>query len=114
MEGESRRMIHNHSRMHKIHSQAVFKLYTQGGEKINTHELRDVLASVGYRLNKHILNSLVYRYGARDKKIAFDDFIHCAVKVKTIVEHFKSKDYKNSDQATFSLEEWITKSLYCW
>jgi hypothetical protein len=96
-------------------SQAVYKHFTQGIDKLHASELRSVLASVGYRLNKPILNSLVYRYASSGgKNFDFDDFIHCAIKVKTIIGHFQSKDFKNSDQATFTLEEWITKSLYSW
>lgn len=93
--------------------QAVFKLYDQDRtNKLNAYELRDALASSGYHLNNHILNSLVYRYGSADKTIAFDDYIMCAVKVKTMIQHFKEKDYNNTNQATFSMDEWITKSLY--
>lgn len=94
-------------------SQAVFKLYDhERANKLNAYELREALASSGYQLNNHILNSLVYRYGSPDKTIAFDDFIMCAVKVKTMIEHFKEKDYDNTNSATFSMDEWITKALY--
>ena len=93
--------------------QAVFKLYDQDRtNKLNGYELREALGSAGYHLNNHILNSLVYRYGAADKTISFDDFIMCAVKVKTMIEHFKEKDYNNTNQATFTMDEWITRSLY--
>lgn len=96
-----------------IFSQAVFKLYDQNrNNKLDAHQLRDALASSGYHLNNHILNSLVYRYGSSDQTIAFDDFIMCAVKVKTMIQHFKEKDYENTNQATFSMDEWITKALY--
>ena len=80
--------------------------------KLNTSELREAFESVGYHLNNHILNSLVYRYGSSDKTIAFDDFILCAVKVKTMIDHFKEKDYDNANKATFSMDEWVTKALY--
>lgn len=93
--------------------QAVFKLYDQDRtNKLNSYQLRDALSSAGYHLNNHILNSLVYRYGSADKTIAFDDFIMCAVKVKTMIQHFKEKDYNNTNTASFTMDEWITKSLY--
>ncbi|CAH1722868.1 unnamed protein product [Chironomus riparius] len=92
---------------------AVFKLYDRANtNKLNGYEMREALGSAGYHLNNHILNSLVYRYGAADKTISFDDFIMCAVKVKTMIEHFKEKDYNNTNQATFTMDEWITRSLY--
>jgi calpain, invertebrate len=75
-------------------------------------ELREALGSAGYQLNIHILNSLVYRYGSADKTIAFDDFIMCAVKVKTLIQHFKKKDFDNTNSATFTIDEWVSKALY--
>lgn len=92
----------------------MFKLYDQERtNKLSTYQLRDALASAGYHLNNNILNSLVYRYGnGADKTIAFDDFIMCAVKVKTMIQHFKEKDYDNTNHATFSMDEWITRALY--
>lgn len=74
--------------------------------------MRDALSSAGYHLNNHILNTLVYRYGAADKSIQFDDFIMCAVKVKTMIQHFKEKDFENKNEATFTMDEWVTKALY--
>jgi calpain, invertebrate len=79
---------------------------------LDTFELRDALASAGYQLNNKVLNSLVYRYGSLDKTIPFEDFVLCAVKVKTMIEHFKEKDYDNTDSARFSMDEWINKALY--
>lgn len=121
-----------------IFSQAVFKLYDQDRtNKLNAYELRGALASSGYHLNNHILNSLVHRYGSADRTIAFDvisetfhlhwknkefwinyilylnkDFIMCAVKVKMMIKHFNEKDFKKSNQVTFTRDEWITRVLY--
>lgn len=94
-------------------TQAVFKLYDKDRtNKLNGYELREALGSAGYHLNNHVLNSLVYRYGSSDKTISFDDFIMCAVKVKTMIEHFKEKDFDNTNKATFTMDEWITRALY--
>ena len=65
---------------------AVFKLYDKNNMGyIEAYELRTALNSAGYRLNNRILNALAHRYGSRDGKIAFDDFIMCAVKIKTYI-----------------------------
>ena len=37
---------------------------------------------------------------------------HEIVHNRWVVEHFKEKDYNNTNQATFTMDEWITKSLY--
>lgn len=68
---------------------AVFKMYDvyQTG-RIDGFQLRQALNSAGYHLNNRILNALVHRYGSRDGKIAFDDFLMCAVKIKTYMGKF--------------------------
>lgn len=66
--------------------QAVFKLYDRDGSGfLNAFELRQALNSAGYRLNNHILNILVHRYGNKDGMISFDDYIMCAVRLKTMI-----------------------------
>lgn len=52
---------------------------------INGFELRQALNSVGYHLNTHILNIMCHRYATKDGNIMFDDFIMCAVRLKTMI-----------------------------
>lgn len=64
----------------------VFKSFDHDGSgKFNTFELRAALEASGYTLSNHVLNALVHRYGGHDGLIGFDDFIMCAVKVKTMI-----------------------------
>lgn len=66
--------------------QAVFKLYDKDNtNQLNAFELREALHSAGYKLNNHILNVLVHRYGTKEGYITFDDFIMCAVRLKTMI-----------------------------
>ncbi|XP_023213321.1 calpain-A-like [Centruroides sculpturatus] len=74
-------------------------------------ELRAALNSAGYRLNFHILQALVLRYGKKGK-ITFDDFVMCAVKLKTMIEIFKERDPLKMGRATFTLDEWVEKTMY--
>ncbi|TMW50475.1 hypothetical protein DOY81_004471 [Sarcophaga bullata] len=92
---------------------AVFKMYDvyQTG-RIDGFQLRTALSSAGYHLNNRILNALVHRYGSRDGKIAFDDFLMCAVKIKTYMDIFKDKDTENTQTATFTMDEWIESTIY--
>ncbi|XP_058465599.1 calpain-B-like isoform X2 [Malaya genurostris] len=92
---------------------AVFKLYDQDRTgRLSSFELRQALNSAGYHLNNRILNGLVHRYGSRDGSIAFDDFIMCAVKIKTMIEIFRERDTEGTNMATFSMDEWVEKTLY--
>ncbi|KAH0545672.1 hypothetical protein KQX54_002269 [Cotesia glomerata] len=65
---------------------AVFRLYDRDGTGyLNAFELRQALNSAGYKLNNHVLNILVHRYGTKDGRVTFDDFIMCAVRLKTMI-----------------------------
>lgn len=65
---------------------AEFKKHdVEGTGTLSAFELREALNNSGYHLNNKILNVLTHRYGSRDGKIAFDDFIMCAVKLKTMI-----------------------------
>ncbi|CAH2987358.1 unnamed protein product [Chilo suppressalis] len=65
---------------------AVFRLYdTEGRGAIPAYHLRDALHSAGYTVNAHVLNVMAHRYGSSDGYIQFDDFIMCAVRLKTMI-----------------------------
>ncbi|XP_076750450.1 calpain A isoform X2 [Xylocopa sonorina] len=92
---------------------AVFKLYNRDESGyLSAFELRQALNSAGYRLNNHILNILVHRYGTKDGMITFDDYIMCAVRLKTMIDIFRERDPDLTNTATFTMEEWIEKTLY--
>jgi hypothetical protein len=66
--------------------QSVFKLYdTEKTGSLSAFELRSALNSAGYRLNNHILNILMHRYGTKEGRISFDDFISCAVRLRSMI-----------------------------
>ncbi|XP_034934103.1 calpain-A isoform X3 [Chelonus insularis] len=92
---------------------AVFRLYDREGTGyLSAFELRQALNSAGYKLNNHILNILVHRYGTKEGNITFDDFIMCAVRLKTMIDIFRERDPDHTNSATFTLEEWVEKTLY--
>ncbi|KAE9522347.1 hypothetical protein AGLY_017259 [Aphis glycines] len=101
----------------------VFKMYDKESKGyINGFELRQALNSVGYHLNTHILNIMCHRYATKDGNIMFDDFIMCAVRLKTMIgkkklfmrlwHMFKERDPDNKNIASFTMEEWVEKTLY--
>lgn len=66
--------------------QNAFKLYDKDNSgQLCSFELRQALNSAGYRLNHHISDALMLRYGDREGKVSFDDFIMCSVKLKTMM-----------------------------
>ncbi|XP_069976064.1 calpain-A-like [Penaeus vannamei] len=64
----------------------VFRLYDKDSSgHLCSFELRQALNSAGYRLNNHVCNALMLRYGDDQGQISFDDFIMCSVKLKTMM-----------------------------
>lgn len=91
----------------------AFKQYDRNGVgRLSAYELREALNAAGYQLNNRVLNALMHRYGSRDGTIAFDDFIMCAVRIRTMIEAFKTKDRDGTQQATFNLDDWIETTMY--
>lgn len=91
----------------------VFRLYDKDSSgHLCSFELRQALNSAGYRLNNHVCNALMLRYGDDQGQISFDDFIMCSVKLKTMMETFMEKDMEKNNTATFTLEEWIENTMY--
>lgn len=81
---------------------AVFKLYdTDASGRLSTFELREALNSAGYKLNNKILNALAHRYSGRDGTITFDDFIMCAVKIKTMMGKCETNKKKKRAEISF-------------
>lgn len=69
-----------------LSTQNAFKLYDKDNSgQLCSFELRQALNSAGYRLNNHVCDALMLRYGDRDGKVSFDDFIMCSVKLKTMM-----------------------------
>ncbi|XP_022217684.2 calpain-B [Drosophila obscura] len=92
---------------------AVFKLYdTRRTGSIDGFHLRGALNSAGYHLNNRLLNALAHRYGSREGQIPFDDFLMCAIKVRTFIEMFRERDTDNSDTAFFNLDDWLERTIY--
>uniref|UniRef100_A0A1Y1LJU0 EF-hand domain-containing protein n=2 Tax=Photinus pyralis TaxID=7054 RepID=A0A1Y1LJU0_PHOPY len=75
-------------------------------------ELRHALNSCGYLLNTHVLNLLMHRYGNKKAEIAFDEFILCALKLKTMIETFQRKTKGGAQAITLSFDDWIETTLY--
>ncbi|CAG7722886.1 unnamed protein product [Allacma fusca] len=91
----------------------VFKMFDRDNSgQLSSFELRQALTSAGYQVNNHVLQSLVLRYGDKEGQITFDDFIMCAVKLKAMIEIFKERDVDSTNEATFTMEDWVEKTLY--
>ncbi|XP_029341791.1 calpain-B [Acyrthosiphon pisum] len=93
--------------------QVVFKTYDKKNKGyIKGFELRPALSSVGYNIRTRTINTMCHRYANKKGYIVFDDFIMCAIRLKTTIDIFKERDSENKNVASFTLEEWVEKTFY--
>jgi len=119
---------------------AIFKKHdVDNSGNISASELRAALQEMGINVNRHTLQFLVLRYGQVDAKkkgvnekaLTFDDFIHGVLKLKFCIDTWNNKSMETSNfprnrvspylgikssspaSATFTLEEFIERVMYC-
>jgi len=91
---------------------AVFKQFdADNSGSFNAYELRAALNRVGCRLSAGLFGSLAVRFGERDGRITFDNFMQCATRLKKCIVSFK-RHAAGGSEATYKLEEYIRESLY--
>ncbi|XP_044749541.1 calpain-B-like isoform X3 [Coccinella septempunctata] len=90
----------------------AFLLYDiDNSGSLSGFELRNALSAAGYRLTNHVLNILMHRYGNEKREISFDEFMLCAVRLKTMIDKFEHR--QREDVLILSREEWVETTLYC-
>lgn len=90
----------------------IFKQYdTDKSGTFDAFELRRALRSSGYRLSTDVFKALVFRYGNREGKITFDNYIQCSVKLKSMMENFKSHQSRGG-AASYDLDDFMQTTLY--
>ncbi|XP_022164785.1 calpain-A-like isoform X2 [Myzus persicae] len=69
--------------------QVVFETYDKKNKGyIKGFELRPALSSVGYHIKTRTINTMCHRYANKKGYIMFDDFIMCAIRLKTTIDSF--------------------------
>lgn len=79
---------------------------------LSIYELRKALRSAGYCVNQHVLKGLVLRYG-HDRKISFQDFIGCAVKLMCMIDIYDEWDPDKENSVSLTRNEWLKITMYC-
>jgi len=80
---------------------------------IDAVELKNIFISVGYSLSRGVLTTLIRRYGGKECRLYFNEFVLAVTKVVSIVDLFPSIS-KNGlkGKAELSLDELLQTALY--
>lgn len=79
---------------------------------LDSSELREALTSSGFKVNHKTLQTILLRYADKDGVLKFDDFIMCGLRLKYLIEIFKEGVPDGGKACTFTMDEWIEKTLY--
>ncbi|XP_073995025.1 calpain-A-like isoform X2 [Rhodnius prolixus] len=92
---------------------AVFESYDKAKTGyLEPFSLNEALKSAGFKLNNRVRNALCHIYASSDGRIRFDDFFMCAVRLDTVMNNFRNIDPNNTNEAKFTLEEWVAYFVY--
>ncbi|XP_065840010.1 sorcin-like [Oscarella lobularis] len=78
---------------------------------VEPHELHAAVASFGYRLSPQALSILVKRYST-DGRIAFDDFVACCIRLRSLTDSFRKRDTAQQGVASFGYDDFIQVGMY--
>ncbi|XP_033113021.1 sorcin-like isoform X2 [Anneissia japonica] len=73
---------------------------------VEPHELHAAISSFGYTLSPAALNALVKRYSTNGR-INFDDFVACAVRLRSLTSAFQARDAQKNGWAQFQYDDFI-------
>ncbi|KAK9722059.1 hypothetical protein QE152_g19847 [Popillia japonica] len=63
-------------------------------------------------VNVRVLNLLMQRFRDERGELTLEDFIACAVKLKTMISIFENEHDSKTGTATFTLDRWLQITLY--
>ncbi|KAF7646446.1 hypothetical protein LDENG_00187590 [Lucifuga dentata] len=77
---------------------------------VEGHEMQHAIATLGYHLSPQALNCIMTRYSTQGR-IAFDDFISCCIKLRSLTSAFQMRDTSRQGNATFKYDDFIQVTM---
>ncbi|KAL4237591.1 hypothetical protein ACF0H5_002305 [Mactra antiquata] len=92
---------------------SVFKQHDKDNSgKLSSYELRGAFYSSGFRLSNRSLSALILRFSNKKGEIEFDDFVLCAIRLKTMIASFNSMDPQKQGLAAYDIDTFIQTTMY--
>lgn len=95
--------------------QGIFERFDRDRSgRIDNHELREALLSLGFGVSPMVLDLLVSKYdksGGKHMAIEYDNFIECCLTVKGLTDKFRERDTTFSGTANFNYESFMLTVL---
>lgn len=92
---------------------AVFKEFDKDNSGLlSTYELRGAFRSSGFKLSNRSLSAIILRFSNKKGEIEFDDFVLCAIRLKTMIASFKAYDQQGQGVAAYDIDTFIQTTMY--
>ncbi|CAG9837676.1 unnamed protein product [Diabrotica balteata] len=105
----------------KLNFQEFYELWEQIGELkgifknfdsdssngMSVRELRQALRVANFQLSNKILSLIGLRYANEKDELELEDFLHCCVKLKLMIDIYNSKEKRE-----YGLEQWLLETMY--
>nr|XP_033958168.1 sorcin-like [Pseudochaenichthys georgianus] len=77
---------------------------------VEGHELQQAFSAMGYNLSPQAISIIMNRYSVQ-RRIGFDDFMSCCIKLRTLTDHFQRRDTTRTGRAEFQFDEFIQVTM---
>ncbi|XP_073727868.1 sorcin [Misgurnus anguillicaudatus] len=77
---------------------------------VDSQEMNQAVTSMGYRLSPQAMNCIIKRFSSHGK-IAFDDYVACCVKLRSLTDLFRKRDQAQQGMATFQYDDFIQSTM---
>ncbi|CAG9855587.1 unnamed protein product [Phyllotreta striolata] len=74
---------------------------------LSTTELRSALKATNLQISNKILRLIILRYSDDNGEIDMEDFLHCCIKLKIMIDNYNSEKKRGC-----SLEKWLLDTIY--
>ncbi|XP_052269936.1 calpain-A-like isoform X3 [Dreissena polymorpha] len=89
----------------------VFKEFDKDNSGLlSSYEMRNAFHASGFRLSNRALSAIILRFSNKKGEIEFDDFVLCAIRLKTMIASFKGHD--NKGVASYDIDNFIQTTMY--
>lgn len=80
---------------------------------IDTFELNQIFKSIGFNISRQVLETIFRRYGGKNCRLSFEDFVHACSKLISLYGVFvKKRENSTPPKLTLPLEEWLSTTIY--
>ncbi|CAL8339993.1 sorcin isoform X1 [Gadus morhua] len=77
---------------------------------IEAQEMQQALGSMGYNFSPQSLGVVLRRHSTHGR-IAFDDYVACCVRLRSLTDHFRRRDSSQQGTAAFQYDDFIQVTM---